>query len=392
MTMRRDLRSLMLACAALAVLTLAGLSCSKQQTPAPSTPEFKGPETGSIPAAAPTVLASVKVGIITNAIAPFWDPMVVGMERAAKDPSAMPQLGGGVKLPGDVEAAFAKITDMLKAKAAQGGLPPCEASWKGPQSGTLQEQRRLIDEFRASGVDGISISPRESEPLTPVIDEMVDAGVLVLCMDSDAPKSKRLAYIGTNNYEAGKVAGEAAGKVFGSSGAKLIGFVGDRGAENAKERIEGFEEAAKAYNITLADVREDDADPAKARRNAEDVIQAFPDVNGFLGIWSYDAPAITQAVLAAKKQDKIKVVSFDAEPQTLVHLQKGEIQATVVQKPYLFGYLSVQLIYAMKVLGVDQVEAVLPEKGVIDTGVTVVTPDNVGEFMKYLDSLGVKSS
>jgi ribose transport system substrate-binding protein len=382
----------MLVCAALAVLTLAGLSCSKQQTPASSTPEVKGPETGTIPESAPTVLASVKVGIITNAIAPFWDPMVVGMERAAKDPSAMPELGGGVKLPEDVEAACAKIADMLKAKAAQGGLPPCEASWKGPQSGTLQEQRRLLDEFRASGVDGISISPRESEPLTPVIDEMVDAGVLVLCMDSDAPKSKRLAYIGTNNYEAGKVAGEAAGKVFGSSGAKLIGFVGDRGAENAKERIEGFEEAAKAYNLTLADVREDDADPAKARRNAEDVIQAFPDVNGFLGIWSYDAPAITQAVLAAKKQDKIKVVSFDAEPQTLVHLQKGEIQATVVQKPYLFGYLSVQLIYAMKVLGVDQVEAVLPEKGVIDTGVTVVTPDNVGEFMKYLDSLGVKSS
>jgi ribose transport system substrate-binding protein len=319
--------------------------------------------------------------------------MVVGMERAAKDPTAMPVLGGGVKLPETVAATFQKITDLLKAKQAQGGLPPCEASWKGPQqSGGVQEQRRLIEEFRAAGVDGLCISPLESEPLTPVIDELVDSGMVVLCMDSDASKSKRLAYIGTNNYEAGKIAGEAAGQVFGSTGAKLIGFVGDRGAENAKERIQGFEEAAKAYKIELADVREDDADPAKARRNAEDVINALKDVNGFLGIWSYDAPAITQAVIAAKKQDRIKVVSFDAEPQTLVHLQKGEVEATVVQKPYLFGYLSVQLIYAMKVLGVDQVKPLLPEKGVIDTGVTVVTPENVAEFMKYLDSLGVKSS
>ncbi|MBM3499040.1 MAG: substrate-binding domain-containing protein [Armatimonadetes bacterium] len=390
--MTRNLTCAVLAAAAVTLLALAGLSCSKQESAETTAPESADAGTGTIPESAPKVEASVKIGIVTNAIAPFWDPMVVGMERAAKDPTAMPALGGGVELPESVAAAFAKITDLLKAKQAEGGLPPCEASWKGPQSGTLQEQRRLLEEFAAAGVDGISISPRESEPLTPVIDELIGKGTLVLCMDSDAPKSKRLAYIGTNNYEAGKMAGEAAGKVFGRGGATLIGFVGDRGAENAKERIQGFEEAAKAYKIVLRDVREDDADPAKARRNAEDVIQAFPDVNGFLGIWSYDAPAITQAVLAAKKQDRIKVVSFDAEPQTLVHLEKGEIEATIVQKPYLFGYLSVQLLYAMKVLGAEAVAAVLPEKGVIDTGVTVVTPDNVGEFMKYLDSLGVKSS
>lgn len=388
--MTRDLRLTWTAWALLVCVGLSGLSCSRKQPQAPQ-PGLT-PKAESLSTKTASGEETVKIGIVTNAIAPFWDPMVVGMERAAKDPTAMPELGGGVELPAALETTFAKLTELLKEKQKTAGLPPCEASWKGPQSGTLQEQRRLIDEFRASGVDGISISPRESEPLTPVIDEMVDAGVIVLCMDSDAPKSKRLAYIGTNNYEAGKIAGEAAGKVFGNKGAKLMGFVGDRGAENAKERIKGFQETAKKYNIELVDVREDDADPAKARRNAEDVIQAFPEINGFLGIWSYDAPAITQAVIAAKKQDKIKIVSFDAEPQTLVHLQKGDIKATVVQKPYLFGYLSVQLIYATKVLGVDQVRALLPERGIIDTGVTVVTPENVGDFMKYLETLGVKSS
>jgi len=382
---------------ALAMLALvAGMvgllsSCARRTPPEPEPTVSQPPETaetgGAVPAGEP-----VKIGILTNAIAPFWDPMVVGMERAAQDPTVMPELGGGVKLPADVEAAIEKVTDMLVEAKAEGGLPPCEASWKGPQHGTLQEQNRLLEEFQAAGVDAISISPRESKPLSPVIDELIDGGTLVICMDSDAPDSKRLAYIGTNNYEAGKVAGEAAGKVFGSKGAKLIGFVGDRGAENAKERLRGFEEAAKAYKIELLDVREDDADPNKARRNAEDAIQAFPDINGFLGIWSYDAPAITQAVIADDKQDQIKVVSFDAEPQTLDHLEKGEIEATVVQKPYLFGYLSVQLLYAMKVLGVEEVQAVLPEKGIIDTGVTVVSPDNVGEFMEYLKGLGVKSS
>ena len=389
--MKRSREGWALRLAVMVLLTLAGLSCAKKPAETTATTPTGGGQV--TPTKAAPSGGAIKIGIITNAIAPFWDPMVVGMERAAKDPTTMPVLTGGVKLPPDVEAAFKKITDMLIAeRKAKGSLPGCEASWKGPQQGTLQEQRRLLDEYRASGVDAISISPRESEPLTPVFDEMVKSGILVICMDSDAPNSKRLAYIGTNNYEAGKVAGEAAAKVFGDKGAKLIGFVGDRGAENAKERIRGFEEVAKEHQIRLADVREDDADPAKARRNAEDAITAFKDVNGFLGIWSYDAPQITQAVIAAGKQGKIKIVSFDAEPQTLVHLQKKEIEATVVQKPYLFGYFSVQLLYAMKVLGVEKVQAVLPPQGIIDTGVTVVTPASIGEFMKYLDSLGVKSS
>jgi ribose transport system substrate-binding protein len=377
--------------AVLVLVSMLAAGCPKpatQPTPGTGPAPVTAPKTET---AAPG--ATVKIGIVTNAIAPFWDPMVVGMERAAKDPTVMPVLGGGVEIPPQVKAAFEQITQMLaEEKKTKGSLPPCEASWKGPQQGTLQEQRRLLDEFKAAGVDAISISPRESDPLTPVFDQMVDGGTLVICMDSDAPKSKRLAYIGTNNYEAGKVAGEAAAKVFGDKGAKLIGFVGDRGAENAKERIQGFEEVAKQHNIQLLDVREDDADPAKARRNAEDAITAFKDVNGFLGIWSYDAPQITQAVIAAGKLGKIKVVSFDAEPQTLVHLQKKQIEATVVQKPYLFGYFSVQLLYAMKVLGVEKVTAVLPQKGVIDTGVTVVTPENIGGFMTYLNDLGVKSS
>ncbi|MGQ9730361.1 MAG: sugar-binding protein [Candidatus Zipacnadales bacterium] len=375
----------------LSAMLVGGLSCSKRQPPEVSGPPVATTPRPSTPSPA-SPGESVRIGILTNAIAPFWDPMVVGMERAAKDPTVMAKLGGGIELSPVVEEVFTKITEALAKKKSAGGLPACEASWKGPQQGTLQEQRRLLEEFEAAGVDGIAISPRESEPLVPVIDKLIDGGTIVVCMDSDASTSKRLAYIGTNNYEAGKVAGEAAVKVFGDQGAKLIGFVGDRAAENAKERIDGFTEVAKHHGIELIEVREDDADPAKARRNAEDAIQAFPDVNGFLGIWSYDAPAITQAVIAANKQDKINIVSFDAEPQTLIHLQKGEIEATVVQKPYLFGYLSVQLIYAAKVLGIEAVKEMLPEDGVIDTGVTVVTPENIKPFMDYLKELGVESS
>lgn len=298
---------------------------------------------------------TIKIRILTNAIAPFWDPMTVGMKRAA-------------------------------AK-----LPNVDASWRGPDQGTVQEQKRILETFEAEGVDAISISPRESAPLETEINRLVEKGILVICMDSDAPNSNRLAYIGTNNYEAGKVAGHAAGEVW-PDGAKVMAFVGDKAAENARERLEGFKETAGTYGIEVVDVMQDDAIPDKARQNAEDVIQGHPEVNGFLGLWSYDAPAITQAVIDSGKQDRIKVVSFDAEPQTLDLLERGAIEATVVQKPYMFGYLSVELLYMMKTMGVQETLMLLPPKGVVDTGVTVVTPENVGKFKADLDELGVKSS
>ena len=114
----------------LALLAIGGASCTKQTPPEPEPVVSQPPEATG--AAAPTGEA-VKIGILTNAIAPFGAPMVVGMERAAEDPTIMPELGGGAKLPADVEAAIKKTTEMLVEAKAADGLPPCEASWKGPQ-------------------------------------------------------------------------------------------------------------------------------------------------------------------------------------------------------------------------------------------------------------------
>ncbi|MFQ5811045.1 MAG: sugar-binding protein [Armatimonadota bacterium] len=295
---------------------------------------------------------------------------------------------GGCKQNGDGAGTGAREPTVARAAAK---LPNVDVAWRGPDQGTVQEQKRILETFEAEGVDAISISPRESAPLETEINRLIEKGVLVICMDSDAPNSNRLAYIGTNNYEAGKVAGHAPGKVW-PDGAKVMAFVGDKAAQNARERLQGFEETARTYGIDVVDVMQDDALPKKARRNAEDIIQSHPEVNGFLGLWSYDAPAITQAVIEAGKQDEIKIVSFDAEPQTIELLEQGAIEATVVQKPYMFGYLSVELLYMMKTMGVEETQMLLAPDGIVDTGVRVVTPENVGEFKAYLDDLGVESS
>ena len=112
----------------------------------------------------------------------------------------------------------------------------------------------------------------------------------------------------------------------------------------------------------------------------------------FLGLWSYNGPAIAAAVKEAKKHDKIKVLCFDAEPITLQYLKSGDIDATVVQKPYQFGYLSVKVLHDMLTLGVDSTLAGLPQDRIIDTGVEVVTPATLDAYNKELEQLGIKSS
>src|SRR5204862_3298083 len=119
--------------------------------------------------------------------------------------------------------------------------------------------------------------------------------IKTITFDSDAGKSKRLIYIGTNNNEAGKQDGEMAKKVF-PNGGKLIGFVGNLPAENARDRVDGFKEGVQGTQIELVDVVEDIKDPIRAQRNVEDQIQKRSDIAGFVGFYSYNLPAIVHAV------------------------------------------------------------------------------------------------
>lgn len=314
----------------------------------PATAQFEAPRKAE---------GEVFIQIITNGISPFWDPMAVGMKKAAEE------MG-------------------------------CRAEWAGPTNSTVAEQKRLVEDALAKGADGIAFSSIEANASGPIIDSALAKGVPVITFDSDAPGSRRLVYIGTNNVNAGKAAGEAAAKLL-PLGGKLVGFVGNISAQNARERRDGFVEASKAGKIELIEVMDDNKDASRARRNVEDALAKHSgNIQGFLGLFSYNGPAIAQAVVSAGKRAQYRIISFDAEPVTLQELEKGNIDATVVQKPYDFGYLSTKLLYLINRKGFPaaKIELSIPDDGIYDTGVEVVTPQNVKEYRQKLEKLGVKSS
>ncbi len=222
---------------------------------------------------------------------------------------------------------------------ADAELADVDVEFKMPD-GSAENQKDVVTDLLVKGVDAMAISPLDAANQTDMLNDAAKKALL-FTQDSDAPKSDRVCYIGTDNIAAGKQAGEEIKTALGPNGGKIVAFVGKMDAQNAKDRIEGLKEAIKGSKVELIDTRTDDADHSKARTNASDIIVKDPEIAGMVGIWSYNGPAILSAVKAAGKVGKIKIVCFDEEKDTLDGVKDGSIAATVVQQPFEFGYQAV---------------------------------------------------
>ena len=221
-------------------------------------------------------------------------------------------------------------------KKAQGELPNYNLVFKYPEQASAAIQIRLMDDLVAAGVAGIMVSSADPKTSSDALNR-IGSQVALFTTDSDAPETKRVAYIGSSNTDAGKQAGELVLKAL-PNGGKCMGFVGLLGADNAKERIQGVRDTIKGSKVTLVDVRGDDIDQTRAKRNVEDTLTANPDINCMIGFYSYNTPRIYEALKDAGKLKQITVIGFDEDPITLGGVKEGTIFGTVVQQPYEWGY------------------------------------------------------
>jgi ribose transport system substrate-binding protein len=263
-------------------------------------------------------------------------------------------------------------------KKAQGELPNYTLSLKYPEQSSAAIQNRLMDDLVAGGAAGIMVS--SVDPKTQ-IDELnkIGGSVALFTTDSDAPKSKRVAYIGSSNVDAGKQAGELMKKAL-PNGAKCMGFVGLPGADNARERVEGIKSAIQGTKIELVDVRGDDIDQPRAKRNVEDTLTARSDINCMVGIYSYNTPQIYQAVKEAGKLGQITIIGFDEDQVTLGGVKDGTIVGTVVQQPYEWGYQGMKDM--AKYLEGDK--SFVPADGLMIIPTKIIEKGNVDAFWAEL--------
>jgi ribose transport system substrate-binding protein len=260
---------------------------------------------GSANASAPSS-KKLKLAFVSNNAANFWSFARAGCNAAATE-------------LGDVDVDF-RIT----------------------QDGSSAVQRQILDDLVAKGTDGIAVSVNDPDNQTDFLNKIADQTLLVCC-DSDAAKSKRVAYIGTDNEAAGEEAGKMIKEVL-PNGGKIMLFVGHSDSQNAMERSGGIKKALEGSNIQIVDIRTDDTDAVRAQKNAEDTLVKYPDIACLVGLWNYNGPAILNAVRGAGKIGAVKIVCFDDEADTLAGIASGDIYGTVVQNPFEFGKQSVTLM------------------------------------------------
>jgi ribose transport system substrate-binding protein len=164
-------------------------------------------------------------------------------------------------------------------------------------------------------------------------------------------------------------------------------FVGKTDARNAQERLQGVRESLQGTKIEIIDVRTDDTDRVRAKSNVADTLVKYSDIKGLVGLWSYNGPAILNAVKEAGKVNQVKIVCFDEEDETLAGIKDGVINATVVQQPYEFGYQAIKMME--KVLGGDK--SVIPAGKQVLVPTLVIKRDNVEDFQRKIKELRGRS-
>ncbi|MBO1073797.1 sugar-binding protein [Roseomonas marmotae] len=250
-----------------------------------------------------------------------------------------------------------------------------------PGQASAAEQRRIVDELLARRVAGIAISAINPGNSTDMLNRAAAQAVL-FTTDSDAPASNRVVYIGTDNVAAGREAGAQMKKALPQGGKAML-FVGTMDADNARERVQGIREALQGGNIEIVDIRTDESDIARAKRNVEDTLARYADIDLLVGLWAYNTPQIYQAVKGAEKEGRVKIVGFDEDALTLRGVSDGTVYSTVVQQPYEFGYQS--MIGMIKYMNNDRGFIPADKRIIIPT--RIIDKSNVEEFSKQMREL-----
>ena len=277
-------------------------------------------------------------------------------------------------------AGFSKAASQLHVRAEM----------IGPDSYDVAAQHTQFQDVLKKKPTGILVTAGDPGLIKGDIDTAMSQGIPVITIDSDAPASNRLTFIGTDNYRAGQMGGKLAAKALKFRGSVVVYTMPEQA--NLKDRLRGYKDVFDNYpQIKISDVVDIKGDPAAAFDKTRDLIEKNVRVDAFICLVSIACPEVAEVLSRKSIQGKV-VVAMDTEHRTLEAIQKGLISATIGQKPFTMAFYGLKTLddlhhNPLPSLAKDwSQDSFAPIPTFVDTGVTLIDPTNVDKFIQARDS------
>lgn len=260
-----------------------------------------------------------------------------------------------------------------------------KAEFTGPTTYSPGEEVKAFQSSAATNPSGILVSPAQAAVFQDPINRVIQQGIPVICVDSDSPDSRRVMFIGTDNYSAGVTSGKLIASLLHERGRIVVITI--PGQFNLDERLRGVQDALKPYSyMSVYEIANDQGVPQLADQEISSLLQRNVEINGILCLEASGGPGAARAVDRYGDGGKLPVVAMDANPETLDWISKGVITATVAQKPYSMAFYGLRFLDDLHHDAVHEFKAdwqrspVSPLPSVVDTGTEVINASNVDEY------------
>jgi ribose transport system substrate-binding protein len=258
----------------------------------------------------------------------------------------------------------------------------------GPGGFSPDEELAAFQQVLSQHPAGILVSVADPKTFIDPIDHAILQGVPVICIDADAPESKRVLFIGTDNFRAGQDSGRRMANLLGGQGRVVIIALAEQ--LNSEERVRGVNDALKKYpGVQVVQTIDDKSDERVAADAISALLQKKEKIDGIIGLEASAGEGAADALHRLDMTEKIKIVAFDKDPQTLDGMDRKWITATVVQKPYVMAFYGVRFLDDLHHNAVHEFKdwATAPTGPLptfVDTGTAVVDATNLAAFQKAL--------
>jgi ribose transport system substrate-binding protein len=248
-----------------------------------------------------------------------------------------------------------------------------EVIWKGPlREDDREQQIQVVEGFISQGVDGIVLAPLDKRALVRPVEEAQRAGVPTVVIDSGLESQNIVSFVATDNLEGGRLAARRIGELLGGKGKALL-LRYQEGSASTQEREEGFLQEMRAKYPNVEVISSDQyAGPTRdtAKRASENLLNRFgADLQAVFTPNESSTAGMLLALQDIERAGKIVFVGFDSSQPFVEAMRAKQLHGIVVQNPFKMGYLGVKTM-------VDHLSGKPVEK-LVDTGVTIVTPENL---------------